>query len=695
MRKKLQWNLKLQLLVTMVVLVLLSTLSLGLVINQKVMNDMEEDFYEATRKEIEQVSNAMDLYFSTINESVQYFANNPLVKQIDSTVTSYVDAVGEDGTIQMTPSQKPGMESQIYNLFLNYANTHPNVAYIYLGTKDGGYIQWPEGTSKDKFDPRPRAWYTQAAENPDKVMRSGAYAAFTTNSPIVSSSVTIKDKAGNVVGVQGVDVSLDSLTKTINEIKIGKTGYVILADQTGTILANPKNPETNFKTLKDLGVEQFNDIDKMANKNFDIVMNKQNFTAGVYVSPATGWKYITVMDKSEIEESIKAIQNIIYLVMAIIAVIAIAAALIVSNAITKPINAAVKYLQKIGAGDLTVQIPDSLLKKQGEVGTMVRAINDMKQDIQSMIGGISNSGHIVSESAVNLATSMDQTQKASALITESIIQLASASSHEASTVMEGSEKVEELGGAIDQVTHSSQEILDFARRTGELNQRGMVIVEELVERFNSTLQSSEETAQAVQHVSNSAGEINTILSTILQISSQTNLLALNASIEASRAGEHGRGFSVVAAEIRKLAEQSADAANNISTIIANVSNEMNAAVEAIGTSRDLFMDQETAVRETESIFNDIKISVDSQMGMTSKVEEHIQVMVDKRHELSDIFNNISAITEENSAISQDVSAAAEEQMATIDDVAGYLTKLQELSKELEDNIKRFTIQQKE
>ncbi|WP_195574737.1 methyl-accepting chemotaxis protein [Paenibacillus sp. 1001270B_150601_E10] len=695
MRKKLQWNLKLQLLVTMVVLVLLSTLSLGLVINQKVMNDMEEDFYEATRKEIEQVSNAMDLYFSTINESVQYFANNPIVQQIDSTVTSYVNAVGEDGTIQMTPSQKPGMESQIYNLFLNYANTHPNVAYIYLGTKDGGYIQWPEGTSKDKFDPRPRAWYTQAAENPDKVMRSGAYAAFTTNSPIVSSSVTIKDKAGNVVGVQGVDVSLDSLTKTINEIKIGKTGYVILADQTGTILANPKNPETNFKTLKDLGVEQFNDIDKMANKNFDIVMNKQNFTAGVYVSPVTGWKYITVMDKSEIEESIKAIQNIIYLVMAIIAVIAIAAALIVSNAITKPIHAAVKYLQKIGAGDLTVQIPDSLLKKQGEVGTMVRAINDMKQDIQSMIGGISNSGHIVSESAVNLATSMDQTQKASALITESIIQLASASSHEASTVMEGSEKVEELGGAIDQVTHSSQEILDFARRTGELNQRGMVIVEELVERFNSTLQSSEETAQAVQHVSNSAGEINTILSTILQISSQTNLLALNASIEASRAGEHGRGFSVVAAEIRKLAEQSADAANNISTIIANVSNEMNAAVEAIGTSRDLFMDQETAVRETESIFNDIKISVDSQMGMTSKVEEHIQVMVDKRHELSDIFNNISAITEENSAISQDVSAAAEEQMATIDDVAGYLTKLQELSKELEDNIKRFTIQQKE
>ncbi|UNK18779.1 methyl-accepting chemotaxis protein [Paenibacillus sp. N3/727] len=691
MRKKLQWNLKLQLLVTMVILVLLSTLSLGFAINQRVKHDMEENFYEATRKEIKQVSGAMNLYFNTVNESVEYFAKQPVIQKIDSSITSYVNAVGEDGTIQMTPSEKAGMESQIYNFFLNYSKTHPNVAYLYLGTKDGGYIQWPQGTSTDKFDPRPRPWYTQAVENPDKVMRTGAYASFTGNVPIVSSSVTIKDKAGNIVGVQGVDVSLESLTKTINDIKIGKAGYVILADQTGTILANPKNPETNFKTLKDLDVKEFADIDKMVDKNFEITMNKKNYTASVYVSPETQWKYISIMDKSEIEESIKAIQNIIVLVMAIIAVIAIGASLFLSGAITKPINAAVQYVQQIGSGNLATDIPQSMLNKRSEVGTMVRAINTMKQDIQKMIGGISSSGHIVSQSAVNLKDSMDQTQKASSQITESIIQLSTASSDEANTVMEGSEKVEELGGAIDQVTASTQEILDIARRTGELNQRGIVIVQELVGRFNSTLQSSQETAQAINHVSESAGEISSILVTILEISRQTNLLALNASIEASRAGEHGRGFSVVAAEIRKLAEQSTSAANNISHIISNVNSQVGAAVQAIGTSRELFMDQETAVRETESIFNDIMVSVDSQMDKTSEVDGHIQVMVEKRHELTDVFTNISAITEENAAITQDVSAAAEEQLATIDDVAGYLDQLKGLSNDLEDNIKKFTI----
>ncbi|MCR8844944.1 methyl-accepting chemotaxis protein [Paenibacillus sp. SC116] len=691
MRKKIQWNLKLQLLVTMVILVLLSTSSLGLVINQRVSSDMKEDFYEATQKEIKQVSGAIDLYFTTINESVGYFAKSPLVKQIDSSITSYVNAVGADGTIQMTPAKNGGIEAQIYKFFLEYSKTHPNVHYIYMGTKDGGYIQWPDGTSVDKFDPRTRSWYTQAVANPDKVQRSGAYSALTTGVPIVSSSVTIKDNAGKVIGVQGVDVSLDFLTETINDIKIGKAGYVILADQTGTILANPKNPKTNFKNLKDLGVAQFADIDKLAGKNLEFTMDKEDYTASVYISPQNGWKYIAVMDESEIQESVDAIQNIILIVMSIIAVIAILAALIVANAITKPINAAVQYLKQIGSGNLLIEIPEGMLKKRGEVGEMVRAIKSMKQDVQQMIGGISTSGQIVSHSATNLQDSMDQTQKASSLITESIIQLASASSEEANNVMEGSEKVEELGGAIDQVTASASEILEIARRTAELNQRGIYIVQELVGKFNSTQKSSEETAHAVNQVSASAGEISSILTTIVEISRQTNLLALNASIEASRAGEHGRGFSVVAAEIRKLAEQSANAANNIGNIISNVNGQVGAAVQAIGTSRELFMDQETAVRETESIFNDIKISVDNQMNMTTDVDDHIKLMIEKRYELSDVFTNISAITEENAAITQDVSAAAEEQLATIDDVAGYLTQLKGLSEDLQENIKKFTI----
>ncbi|MBD8500320.1 methyl-accepting chemotaxis protein [Paenibacillus arenosi] len=691
MRKKIQWNLKLQLLITMVILVLLSTSSLGLVINQRVSSDMKDDFYEATQKEIKQVSSAIDLYFTTINESVQYFAKSPLVKQLDSSITSYVNMVGADGTIQMTPAKNGGIEAQIYKFFLEYSKTHPNVHYIYMGTKDGGYIQWPDGTSVDKFDPRTRSWYTQAVANPDKVQRSGAYAALTTGVPIVSSSVTIKDSAGNVVGAQGVDVSLDFLTKTINNMKIGKTGYVILADQTGTILANPKNPKLNFKNLKDLGVAELADIDKQAGKNFELSMDKEEYTASVYVSPENGWKYIAVMDESEIQESVDAIQNIILIVMSIIAVIAIIAALFVANAITKPINAAVEYLKQIGNGNLTIDIPTSMLKRRGEVGEMVRAIKTMKQDVQQMIGGISTSGQIVSQSATNLQDSMDQTQKASSLITESIIQLATASSEEANNVMEGSEKVEELGGAIDQVTASASEILEIARRTAELNQRGIYIVQELVGKFNSTQQSSEETAHAVNQVSASAGEISSILTTIVEISRQTNLLALNASIEASRAGEHGRGFSVVAAEIRKLAEQSANAANNIGNIISNVNSQVGAAVQAIGTSRGLFMDQETAVRETESIFNDIKISVDSQMNMSTDVDDHIKLMIEKRYELSDVFTNISAITEENAAITQDVSAAAEEQLATIDDVAGYLTQLKGLSEDLQENIKKFTI----
>lgn len=693
LRKKLQWNLKAQLLITMVALVLLSTLSLGFAINQKMKSSLTDNFYKSTRKEITQVNGAMNVYFNSVNESVQYFATHPIMKQIDSNITSYMNTTGKDGNIQMTPSQNGGIESEIYKFYENFTKSHPDIAYIYMGTKDGGYIQWPEGTSKEKFDPRPREWYTKAMASPDKVVRTSAYEAFTTKVPIISSATTIKDSSGNVVAVQGVDVSLKTLTDTVNNIKVGKTGYVILTDQNGMILANPKNPETNFKNLKDLQIKQFEHVDQLTDKNLNITMNNKEYAASVYVSPETQWKYIAIIDKAEITAETAEIQKIILIVLAMIAAIAILASLVVAKAMIKPLNAAVSYLHAIGSGNLTTEIPESMLNKRSEVGTILRAIHVMQKEIQNLISGISKSAHVVSQSTAQLADSMEQTRQASSQITESIIQLSSASHDEASTIVHGSEKVEELAEAIDQVTLSTKEITDISYGTGDLNQRGILIVQELVGRFNSTLKSSEDTAQAIRTVRQSAGEISSILVTILEISKQTNLLALNAAIEASRAGEHGRGFSVVADEIRKLAEQSAQAVKNIDHIITSVNTQVGSAVQAIEVSQELFKDQETAVKETENIFNEIIASVDEQVNKTSEVTHHIQAMVEKRNELTDVFTNISAITEENAAITHDVSAAAEEQLASIEDVSSYLTKLNNLSDELENDIKRFTIRQ--
>jgi len=251
---------KAKLLVFSLLLSLVPIVFIGVLVNKTVSKKTKDDYISFSEKEIKQVDNGISLYFETIRENVNLLANDNSVLNADSSITSYKDLGGE-GSIDMTPSENGDKEKAIFDVFSQFSNSHPKASYVYIGTADGGYVQFPEGPTPAGFDPRDRPWYTTAIEEPGEVKLTSAYEATGIEGIIVSNVVSI-EKDGKQTGVLGLDVSLEGLTDIIKEISIGKNGYVILAQENGTILAHPKDPELNFQPISKLNIPSLKDLSK-------------------------------------------------------------------------------------------------------------------------------------------------------------------------------------------------------------------------------------------------------------------------------------------------------------------------------------------------------------------------------------------------------------------------------------------------
>ncbi|WP_342513834.1 hypothetical protein MKY34_03320 [Sporosarcina sp. FSL K6-1522] len=158
MNKK-RFSFKAKLLVFSLLLSLVPIVFIGILVNETVSQKTEEDYINFSEREIKQVDNGISLYFETIRENVNLLANDPSVLNADSTITSYKDIAGE-GSIDMTPSKNGDKEKAIFDVFTRFSDSHPKAPYIYMGTADGGYIQYPEGPVPAGFDARDRPWYT-------------------------------------------------------------------------------------------------------------------------------------------------------------------------------------------------------------------------------------------------------------------------------------------------------------------------------------------------------------------------------------------------------------------------------------------------------------------------------------------------------------------------------------------------------
>lgn len=681
-----------KLVLSIVGVTVISLIIVSLVVALKVSKQTEQDFSQFMDAQLSNVDSSINNFFSEVESNVQMLTNLSVLKKTDQRITTYIDKKGVQGKVPMKPLDSDPFEAEVYKTFESFVNSHSTVITTSLGVEEnGGFVQYPASDRDEGYDARERSWYKLATSNQDKVNFSDAYTT-SSGQVVIFAAKAIKDDQNTLRGVLSVDIDLTSLTEMIKESKIGNTGYIVLADGLGNIIAHPKDEALASTSISELGIKKLKNIEQLPSEPFEIKL-QDGITYVVSVIPASnkelGFNYLVFVDKNEFTKSSKEITKIILITTLLTVIASIMVAYYVSSKISKPIKFASSHLKLLGSGNFTYEIPKTYLRSGDEVGDIMRDTNNMQNNLIHLIQDISVASKHVSTSSYDLMETSEQSVQAANEVARAIEEISNSTSEQALDTEQGAVHINELGKLIVKDQENIADLNDSATVVDTIKVEVIEILKDLVEKTKSSYSAAKEVSDVIVNTNESATKIENASQMIKSIAEQTNLLALNASIEAARAGEYGKGFAVVAEEIRKLAEQSNTFTEEIAKIIRELTGKTEYAVKKIHEVGQTVQSQTESVDNTNEHVDGIASAIDKMKQVISNINESANEMESKKDEIIGIIENLSASSEENAAGTEEASASVEEQTASMEEILKASKQLAKLSNEMQDSINKF------
>jgi len=511
-----------------------------------------------------------------------------------------------------------------------------------------------------------------------------------------SYSKPIKNDQGNVIGVVGLNFDLNELQKYIENQKVMKDGFMRILSNTGIVVAHK-----SFARVGGFSGE----LDENGQGDYiSIIQNGEIYTSVEYsaaiekdtfksLAPikvgGTFWTVGTILTEDEIMA--ESNERIITMVIVALSILGVVSGLIIvrANSISKSLLKVTKIAEHIADLDISNQLPKTLLDRKDEVGVLATAFEKITDSLRSFMDLNTKSVQVLNTNANSLKQISKETAETADQISKTIEEVAYGAGEQARDAESAVESMMYFGKLIEE---EQQELVDLNNATDQVDQlkeEGVKNIADLVEKTNQNKSSANEITEVILNANGSALKIAEASLMIKSIAEQTNLLALNASIEAARAGEYGRGFSVVAEEIRKLAEQSDRFTGEIALIIHELRNKTEEAVVTMKEMNHVVDEQVISVSSTKKQFEGIASAIETIKQIIEKLNKSGQLMDERKDQMIGNIENLAAVTEENSASTQEVNASVEEQTAAMMQIADASESLNQLVNAMNDNINRF------
>ncbi|MFD2214572.1 methyl-accepting chemotaxis protein [Metabacillus endolithicus] len=513
-----------------------------------------------------------------------------------------------------------------------------------------------------------------------------------TGNRILVLATPVKDEKGEILGVLSASVNFELVIQEFVGSNIEKSIIPNLVDNEGILQVHPTKDWVG-KAVEETSISQ--DVQQLIKKGktesgYSIVEDEGKEYVIAY-TPIEISGYVLYF-KTPIELVLSAtnhIKNMTFLIFGISFILIVLLAIFVSNSISKPLTNVTRHIKKIAEGDLTGENIE--VRTKDEIGILTSSINTMSGNLKELIQEVNQSSELVAAHSEELTASAEESKTTTEYITTAIQEVASGADSQSEKVSHSEKALETMAMGISQIAISSSSISETSQSTIDKAQTGGESVKQTVEQMKSIQSSVQTSNEMIKSLDERSKQIGNIVEVITGIADQTNLLALNAAIEAARAGEQGKGFAVVADEVRKLAEESKKSSDQIRQLISSIQYEMISSLKGMGqVTQDVNDGLELANRTQGNFFEIIE--------STKLVSEQIDQMAATAQEISVVtaeaavsFGEISNITKETTASTQEVASSSEEQLGSMEEIATSAQSLSEMAVNLREMISKFKV----